>query len=151
MKKIFFICVVLFAIIAITGCSKDWDKYGNCKEWKQTNIKPQVLLNTAWECEGFVDLKSCKIKKRKYNLNFHEDGELTGKTCNDLTGNYTIDFITGDINIFIYTATEMLCPPKIDEELYLETLNKVRFFSLQEDELRLYYNNNQNYLLFKKQ
>ena len=151
MKKQIFIIIVLFAIIITIGCSKDCDRYKDCKEWEQTIVEPQALLNITWECVGFVDLESCKIKRRKYLLEFHENEELSGKTCNALSGNYEIDFMTGNVDIYIQAASEMLCPPSVDEELYLETLNKVQFFSLQKDELRLYYNNKRNYLLFNKQ
>ena len=75
---------------------------------------------------------------------------LSGIVCNRLDGVYTIDFITGNINIHIAPMTLIYCD-KEKEELYVEILNTVQSLSIQGNELRLYYNNNKNYLLFKKQ
>ena len=149
MKKHFTTVIFFFsfAIIAVlTGCHKD----KGCREWEQTTIEPQALLNTKWKCTGFVNAKSCMIKKSEHHLNFYEDGTLSGCGCNVLVGNYKIDFITGNINIHNFITSEVLCPPEANEKLYVETLNKVQFFSLQGNELRLYYNNKNNYLLFKR-
>jgi len=149
MKRIFFIVVVLSCSAIITGlagCNKDKE----CKEWEQTPIEPQALLNTTWKCVGFVNTKSCKIKGSGGTLIFYEDEKLSGRICNHFAGNHKIDFIAGNINICIYAATEMLCTQSVGEDLFIETLNKIQFFSMQGNELRLYYNNNKNYLLFKQ-
>ena len=147
-KKSLFIAILSLSsviIIGVTSCKRE----KGCKEWEQTPIEPQALLNIGWECVGFVNVKSCIIRKCGNSIVFGEDGKLGGASCNILCGNYNIDFITGNINISIGAVTQVLCPPEMNEDIYLETLNNVHFFSLQGNELRLYYNNNKNYLLFK--
>jgi len=151
MKKKNLLVAILFLssviITGVTGCKKD----KGCKEWEQTPIEPQTLLNTRWGCVGFVNVKSCIIKKCGNSIVFYEDGILSGNTCNVLDGNYKIDFITGNININIIATTKMLCPPEMNADIFLETLKKIQSFSLQGNVLKLYYDNNKNYLLFKKQ
>ena len=146
-----------FCFLLFCGCEK-WEKYKECKEWEQTTVAPQALLNITWKLEGFVDIEGCKIKKlenfehfNSYYLIFKEDESLYGiGACNGLNGTYEIDYSINNLNINIGISTEVYCP-KTDEELYVETLNKVQLFSIQENELRLYYNNKHNYLLFKSQ
>jgi heat shock protein HslJ len=148
--EILFIAILLTTAGGFFACNKEWKKYNDCKEWEQTTIEPQALLNTTWECVGYVNVKSSMIRKCGNSIVFGEDEKLGGSTCNALDGNYKIVFFTGAINISIYAWTKMLCSAEFKEKQYLETLNKVQFFSLQENELRLYYNNKKNYLLFKR-
>jgi len=163
MKKIFFIISILIfssaIITGLTGCHKD----KGCKEWKQTTIELQELQNITWKCVGFVNTKSCNIKELKYDkkeediyrercytLMFTEDKMLGGiGYSNSLCGNYEIDTITCTINLSVGTLT--MLGLVYDEGLFIESLNKVQLFSIRGNELRLYYNNNKNYLLFKRQ
>jgi hypothetical protein len=64
-----------------------------------------------------------------------------------LLGEYEIDTSSRYINISIQALTEAFEPS--NGILFIESLNEADLFSLQEHELRLYYNDNQNYLLFK--
>jgi len=134
----------LLLIVAFFSCHK---------EIPQTD--PNVLItNTEWKLSGFVNAKTGKLKKAKqdnekaYFLMFNKDKTLSGFASNNrLTGSYEMDISTRNINISVWTMTLAMEHP--DGELFLESLNKVDFFSLQEHELRLYYNDKQNYLLFK--
>jgi hypothetical protein len=112
------------------------------------------LTNTKWKLVRFVDvlfgeIKIAKPKAPMYNfLIFNEDATVSGfSSANELIGNYEFDLSTCYINIDVHAMTEV--GENEDGELFLESLGKVDFFALQEHELRLYYNNKQNYLLFK--
>ncbi|MDR2980222.1 MAG: hypothetical protein LBV02_07275 [Bacteroidales bacterium] len=170
MKKIFFICIVLFAIIAITGCSKDKE----CDEWEQTAIEPQTFVNIRWKCIGFVNTKSCVIKKIKpedkvcYIFEFYDSippeyseyfpAEIAdleyklflGRTStNDIMGIYKLDYETGIFQIHKIGGTKM--GEINDGKKYYDILRAAQFLSVDGNKLRLHYNNGKNHLLFKKQ
>ena len=178
MKKEVLLMAILFLssaiITGLTGCDKDKE----CKEWEQTPIEPQALLNTTWKCAGFVDIESCKIKKPKcpewrdctndYTFTFTNDTAseynpwyfmdtiarglkvFYGTTStNSISGTYEFDYMTGSSYITIRLTT--LVGETSDGYQYCDVLPVVQYFSLQEKELRLYYNNKRNYLLFKRQ
>ena len=112
------------------------------------------LTSTKWKFVCFVDAVTGEMKRAEpfatmYNfLIFNEDKILSGfSSSNELYGNYEIDTSTCGISIDIQAMSEVVeC---LDGSLFVELLNKVDFFSLQKHELRLYYNNKQNYLLLK--
>ena len=112
------------------------------------------LTNTKWRLAYFVNIASGEKKRAEpiapcYNfLIFNEDKTLSGfSSANELCGNYEFDISTCYINIDIHAMTEV--NENFDGELFIESLNKVDYFALQENELRLYYNNKQDYLLLK--
>ena len=176
-KKILVIAILLLSsviITGVTGCHKD----KGCKEWEQTPIEPQALLNITWKCVGFVNTKSCKIKKptcpeyrnceNDYTFTFTSDTVsecnpwyftdtvarglkvFYGRTSsNSISGTYEFDCKTGSFHITIRLTT--LVGETSDGYQYCDVLPIVQYFSLQENEMRLYYNNKQNYLLFKPQ
>jgi heat shock protein HslJ len=119
--------------------------------------KPQALLaNTKWKLIGFVDAVVDTIKMAKpiddkcYLLTFNEDHTFSGvSSTNTLSGNYDIDYAVNNISLTIKLMTEI--NELFDGRLYLESLNSVQSFSLQENELRLYYNDKKKYLLYKLQ
>jgi hypothetical protein len=111
------------------------------------------LTNTKWKLVRFVDVVSGKEERADpiapmYNfLLFNEDQTLSGYSCNELYGNYEFDTATCYINIDVHAITEL--NESGDGKRFIESLNMVDFYSLQAHELRLYYNNKQNYLLLK--
>jgi hypothetical protein len=162
----------------ILGSFSSCDKKNECKKIVITSIvndPSATLTNTNWKLVGFVDVEKECLKKAKpegercYTLAFK--GSLSEDTL----------FIYGrDTNInchtifFGYTSTnEIVCTCSIDHKIcdfricsggirtlagetadgerYNDALFAVQSFSLYENELRLYYNNKNNYLLFKKQ
>jgi hypothetical protein len=62
-------------------------------------------------------------------------------------GKYKIDYETSQIQIFCLGRDK--AASYFDEELFFETLDVLQSFSLHEDELKLYYNDKKNCLLFK--
>jgi len=132
-----------------------YNRYDLIAEFNLTRHEPLEisLTSTKWKLVRFVDVVTGEMKIAEprapmYNfLIFNEKQTLSGFSCNELRGNYEIDYSTCYINIDIQAITEL--NEGGDGELFIELLNKVDSFSLQDHELRLYYNNKQNYLLLK--
>ena len=142
MKRIievtFVICIL---VCSCSNTSKDMAANNICNEWKLA---------------GFVDVPSSDMKYAEpddewcYVLTFIKGGKLSGmSSTNSFEGAYKIDYFKNSINISIGFMTKVC--EYLDGELYMESLKNVHFFSLEKDELKLYYNNRQNYLLFKIQ
>ncbi|MDR0542304.1 MAG: META domain-containing protein [Dysgonamonadaceae bacterium] len=113
------------------------------------------LQGTTWKLVGFADVETGTLRKAVpedclpcYTITFITDTTFTGKASSNLIhGHYKIDYEMSHMQIICGTMTEVV--PYFDEELFVETMNLVQSFALQEDEMRLYYNDRKNYLLFK--
>jgi hypothetical protein len=129
---------ILFLFLCLSSCQKD-------------NI---LLTNTTWKLVNFVNVASGETTEAEpkddwcYLLTFHKNKKLSGSTStNEFQGSYKINPSTCYINISMGMST--LVGEFLDGNLYIEAIDNVDFFSVQEDELKLYYNNKQEYLLYK--
>ena len=135
--------ILLFASGIFCSCGKE--EAGN---------ESVSLKGTSWKLAGFADILTGETKEAEpvsekcYHLIFNDDDNtLAGVACsNPLTGTYVLNEKKSSIRINIWALTEI--NELFDGNLYLESLNDVRYFSLNENELRLYYA--KKYLLFKK-
>ena len=116
-----------------------------------------ILLNTKWKLVGFMDVASGETKyaeptnKWCYTITFKNNRKWEGRSAvNSMEGKYKINYSKNSISISIRLMTKVYCE-NCDEDLYVESLKNVDFFSIQENELKLYYNSKQNYLLYKSQ
>jgi hypothetical protein len=164
MKKIEKVIAILLLVLAVS-CSNDNDKI--------------VLKGTKWKLAGIVDTEANTLKELEpknctkcYTFTFGGDGVFnptiwrsngemyigtgwyeiaTGHACsNVMTFLYRVDYKTGAFFVYnVGTITEMGEP--LDVKLYFESLELVQSFSYNENELKLFYNDNNNYLLFKSQ
>ena len=140
MKKLIFRilpAVILFvaAIAVLGGCEK---KNENNNENEKENKNP--LKNTEWKLINFVDVGNNTKKtpepdsEKCYTLKFLENGDsLT------TTSSISITSLGGTKINEIY-----------DGILYVESLIKVNKYTIDKDVLKLYYNDNKNYLEFKR-
>jgi len=117
------------------------------------------LKGTQWKLAGIVDSQTDKLTvlepadcEECYTLTFDTDSTLsTRSTSNDLTGKYISNNSKYSFHIITFGGTKV---GEIgDGNLYVIPFwNKsIESFSLQKDELLLYYNDKKNYLLFKLQ
>ena len=116
-------------------------------------------IGITWKLYGFGTLGEDVVQKAKpekgeewckeeqYTILFKEDGTLKGHTfSNEFFGEYSIDgnnLVIGDL-----CATEI--GEEYDGDKYYEALYSPlsHFFDIKNDQLLLYYNEGQNYLLF---
>ncbi|MDR0612046.1 MAG: META domain-containing protein [Dysgonamonadaceae bacterium] len=126
------------------------------------NATVPSLTGNKWKLLGIVDVKTGELKALKsytvdgkdcekcYTVTFKEDGTFTGfSTTNELYGNYLINYSTHDFKISGLGGTKM--GELGDGQIYDVILRTVQSFNLVENELKLYYNNKNNYLSFSEQ
>ena len=156
MKKLIFRilpAVILFvaAVVVLGGCEK---KNENNNENKKENKNP--LKNTEWKLINFVDVANNTKKtpepdsEKCYILKFLEKGDsLTAvSSTNNFIGTYTIDTQTHYILITNFCGTKI--KELYDGILYVKSLITVNKYTIDKDILKLYYNDNKNYLEFKR-
>jgi hypothetical protein len=140
MKRIFFkfITIILFLASSFLACSKE---------------KEDLLANT-WKLAGFVDAETNILREAEpigdncYTLTFDKWGKFSGRSSsNYFEGKYKINYNKNKISLSMSMETEV--GEFQDGNLYMDILPKVDFFSVQGNELKLYHNNKQNYLLYK--
>jgi hypothetical protein len=158
MKKIF-LCLLTTALF-FSACEKKND----CEKINTTPIigsQQAILENTKWKLVGFVDVaKGClkRVEPTKdcgkyyncekfYTLHFTDSILYGYTTMNGFNAIPNIDYTTNSIQIKIILTTE--AGEMGDGYLYCDVLDEVQSFALQNNELRLFYNNKKNYLLFK--
>jgi hypothetical protein len=148
MKKSFFrilpaVILLVAAIVVLGGC-----------ENKNENKNP--LKNTEWKLINFVDVANNTKKtpepdsEKCYILKFLEKGDsLTAvSSTNNFIGTYTIDTQTHYILITNFCGTKI--KELYDGILYVKSLIIVNKYTIDKDILKLYYNDNKNYLEFKR-
>ena len=156
MKKVIFRilpAVILFvaAVVVLGGCEK---KNENNNENEKENKNP--LKNTEWKLINFVDVANNTKKtpepdsEKCYILKFLEKGDsLTAvSSTNNFIGTYTIDNQTHYILITNFCGTKI--KELYDGILYVKSLITVNKYTIDKDILKLYYNDNKNYLEFKR-
>ena len=147
MKKSFFRilpAVILFvaAIVVLGGCEKKENK--------------NPLKNTEWKLINFVDVGNNTKKtpepdsEKCYTLKFleKEDSLTAVSSTNNFIGTYTIDTQTHYILITNFCGTKI--KELYDGILYVKSLIIVNKYTIDKDILKLYYNDNKNYLEFKR-
>ena len=138
------LCLVLVTFFAVSGCDK-------------SESETNTLQGTKWKLAGIVNAQTGNLKvlepkncDKCYILTFDTDNSFqTFSSTNDLQGIYMADYKTKTMQISDFGGTKI---GEIgDGNLYWnhDIWHTVQTFSLQGKELRLYYNENKNYLLFK--
>ena len=110
-------------------------------------------LSGVWKLVGFVsadgilreaDPKDCD---RCYTISFLKDGYLTGRTINNEA--WALYQFNGH-NIRIRDFGMTMVGEYGDSDTYVKALKQSTRYELVSGRLRLYYNNDRDYLLFKK-
>ena len=148
MKKL--ISKILPAAILLIGA---FIVLGGCEKEKE-NKNP--LKNTEWKLVNFVDVANNTNKipepnsEMCYILKFLETADsLTAvSSTNNFIGTYTIDIKTSSISITRLVGTEI---NEIGDGVsYVKSLNIVDKYTIDNNILKLYYDDSKNYLEFKR-
>ena len=135
--------LLIGAFIVLGGCEK-----------KKENKNP--LKNTEWKLVNFVYVANNTNKipepnsEMCYILKFLETADsLTAvSSTNNFIGTYTIDIKTSSISITRLVGTEI---NEIGDGVsFVKSLNTVDKYMIDNNILKLYYNDNKNYLEFKR-
>ena len=156
MKKVIFrilpaVILLVAAVVVLGGCEKNNE---NNNENEKENKNP--LKNTEWKLINFVDVANNTKKtpepdsEKCYILKFLEKGDsLTAvSSTNNFIGTYTIDTQIHYILITNFCGTKI--KELYDGILYVKSLIIVNKYTIDKDILKLYYNDNKNYLEFKR-
>jgi hypothetical protein len=124
------------------------------------NTIPQTSLKgTKWKLAGIVDTETGVLKvlepedcEKCYTLTFDTDTTVsTYSSFNELGGGYIVDYIKRSFQITNFGGTK--AGELGDGGLYVGPFwnRTVQSFFYKKSELRLYYDENRNYLLYKLQ
>lgn len=140
MKKFFGFSVVMLVGILLAGCSKD-----------DYSI-PEQLTAHKWICYGFGNVEDATLipivpGAMCYQLEYNTDGTYKGRTfANYGGGEYRIDgnrmYISG------YCQTQVYAPNTDDDKFSAIIGQQIESYVVTDTELRLFYNNGQEFLLF---
>ena len=148
MKKLIF--KILPAMLLLVGV---FMVLGGCEK-KKENKNP--LKNTEWKLVNFVDVANNTNKipepnsEMCYILKFLETADsLTAvSSTNNFIGTYTIDIKTSSISIVSLRGTEI---NEIGDGVsFVKSLNTVDKYMIDNNILKLYYNDSKNCLEFKR-
>jgi len=151
-KMKYFVLFVALAFIVI-GCGDD-----DLPEVTPHKAPAQALKETSWKLVGIIDAQTGSLTELEprdcevcYTLMFDTDTTFMSSSSvkNSLGGTYTYNYKMHSFRIIEYESILFL--EREDGVLWKSILLTVNAFTLLEDELRLYYNENKNYLLFKSQ
>ena len=111
------------------------------------------LEGSKWKLVGIVDGISGKLKELEPNgenyfiLSFDDDCWFYGySTMNNISGNYLADYETNSLVVWCKKMTNTDELP--DGELYINLLNQAQRFCSQENELRIFFDHKNDFLLF---
>ena len=126
------------------------------REWGETDNKiPAVLLDNKWKLSGFVRMADGVVQEvqpgncgRCYSIQMLSNGVIAGRTsANEIHGNFEV---WGDqIRIDRFFAVQPTQNEPADGKRYIATMSEVTRYEVKDGKLKFYYNNDENYLLFR--
>jgi len=126
------------------------------REWGEADSKiPAVLLDNMWKLSGFVRTADGVVQEvhpgncgRCYSIQMLSNGVIAGHTsANEIHGNFEV---WGDqIRIDRFFAVQPTQNEPADGKRYIATMSEVTRYEVKDGKLKFYYNNDENYLLFR--
>ena len=140
------LCLIVVILFSVIGCDN-----------KSESHPRDTLQGSKWKLVGIEILSKVALQELEpkncvkcYILTFDSDSTFqTFSSTNELQGIYKANYGTQTIQITNFGGTKI--GEVGDGALYWnhDIWHTVQTFSLQENELKLYYNENRNYLLFR--
>ncbi len=124
-------------------------------KWEENSLQEINLQGTKWKLTGIVDVQTGNLAELEpkdcaecYTFTFDTGTTFTThSSANSLSGIYTVDYTENNIRLSDLFGTELA--ERGDGIMYVNTLYRIHSFSCKKNELKLYYNENENYLIFK--
>ena len=126
------------------------------REWGEADSKiPAALLDNMWKLSGFVRTADGVVQEvqsgncgRCYSMQMLSNGVIAGRTsANEIHGNFEV---WGDqIRIDRFFAVQPTRDEPTDGKRYIATMPEVTRYEVKDGQLKLYYNDDENYLLFR--
>jgi len=142
------------AVLLAAGCNKS-ESPTTPPDDLPPGAQKNELAGTKWKLNGIVDAETGKLTELEprdceecYTLTFETEVTLSAfSTTNELCGNYEANYTTNAIRIINFGGTKR--GEMGDGKLYWDIPLTVQSFSLQDGELRLYYNDKKEYLSYE--
>ena len=139
------VLAILTAVIGITACSED---------------EIESIYSTNWKLYGYGNTDDENIRKplespmlgsRAYTVRFSEDGSISGYACfNENMGSYRIWGDSIQVLSFGGTKVGSDSPYLEEEDYYMSSFRNSSTFEIRNRQLKLYYNNGKEYMLFNR-
>jgi len=174
MKKALLFLTVFLVMGSFAACTKGAESpMEETNTVEETNIIEKMksveekspLEGTKWKLAGIVDTSTNELMVLEpkelddfyrhvysvgdfYTLMFDTDSTFSGRTTTNVIGGiYITDYVTNSIHFTSFGGTKL--GELGDGGLWWVIFPTIRFFTLQGNELKLFYNDNKNYFLFK--
>ena len=162
MKKQILI-IMLLCLVGFTVACNDDSNEPKLIDKTDTGQPIETLVGTSWRLVGFFDFAKNELREVEpkpgeasynelsYTLNFDSDSTVSGYTfINFVAGEYNIDYSLSVLEFTRFVTISFAGEARIDVELYVNAMNEVEKFFATEKELKLFYNDKRNYLLFSR-
>jgi len=142
--------LLVFLVVICSNCSSCTNESSKLKE---DSLQETNLQGTKWKLAGIVDVQTGDIKELDpkdcdecYTLTFDTDSTAVGW----ITSNDLIVRLRSVLEVF--SASKALGSDFYIEDaiLFRSIIGKINSYKLYTNELKFYYNDNKNYLLFKQ-
>ena len=152
MRKQLFLTIALLCF-CFTACNDDGiivlDDFGT----KKDTTKIHLLTGTEWRLVEFSDIEKNKLLEKFFGscftLYFIDSMAVNGRGISNKTvGYYYAEVSSMAFKFTMFQNATLVGGYNNEEDLYIETMRKVESFSLNDEELKLFYNNKKDYLLF---
>ena len=157
-KKILILTMLLCLIGFTVACNDDGISNNGTK--KDLILQSEeTLVGTSWKLVGFFDAETNELLKKEVSIiEFYPLGAIRDISKKHIVGSVGINTVIGiyDVNYTTSTIqfadweTTLLSPITEDDKFYWAALGIVHKFEMKDIELKLYYNNGKNYLLFER-
>ena len=123
------------------------------EERKEQTTNSSYLFN-KWQLEAFVNNDSgiktpSENNNNVYWIKINDDYSFEGKAySNEIKGNILLDTVAYELIFTDIIGTEIT--ELFDGQLFVECLYNVNKYELTKNTLKLFYNDNKSYLIFKK-
>lgn len=143
-SSVVFLLFIVVGLLSINGCSQPSES----EFIKRFEYTKWQLIGFGNELTGIIK-EALPKNDDSYLLNFDTDTTFTGvSSTNRIWGSYTYSLKDRKFNVANLASTKI---KEVDDgNYYLESLPIVESYFYRQQELRLYYNNGMNFLLFKK-
>jgi heat shock protein HslJ len=138
--------VLFFAGVLMMGCSSVTSPHT-----ADRRTAPEAVLDALWQWEATVTPNgTCVVPTpERYTIRFLQDGAIEAQfDCNSGRGNYTISH--GTLSFGPLIATRMACPPDSLDGRYMEDLQHVAGFFVEDGELHLQLANESGTMRFRR-
>jgi hypothetical protein len=146
--KIIKIAAVLLILAGIVSCGKEDNENCSCDNGSNELI---VLESTGWKLTGITDVETGMIMELEPKdcsncYTFYFDTECTARGYS--VANTILLRLSPQVSMGV--ATELYDSDIGDVQLFYDAIKTVISYTVTNDELKLYYNEGKNYLLYKK-